>query len=606
MIRPQFKIDFQPAGSRIDVAAETTLLAAAQLVGVDIKAICGGIGICGGCRVRLVHGTLTEAGVDEAAELGPESLAAGYRLACQTRASSDVRVEVPPDSLTASQRLQLEAEQTGVELDPMVRAFDIELEAASLDDVRSDATRVREALARVDAGDVSFGASVLARLPGLLREEHWNLRIAVAERRAPSAERRAVSILPRHSRLLGFAADIGTTKVAMYLMDLATGETLGALGAINPQIGCGEDVISRLAWADHTENGARTLQQRIIDTLSDGITELCGRQGLHPDQVVDAVVVGNTAMHHFFAGLPTTQLGVAPYTPVVTDALSIPARDLGLPLAPDADVHLPPNIAGFVGADHVAMLLATDAHLVTGTVLALDIGTNTEMSLMHGGRIVSCSCPSGPAFEGAHLTAGMRAAQGAVEAVRITGNKLLVRTIDGRPAVGICGSGILDAVAEMLSAGMLDERGNILKSHPLTQDGTLVLAPAPHDGSRREIAVHRRDVMEIQLAKATIQSGIATLLSHADLSPEAIETVVIAGAFGSYLDIRSAIRIGMFPKLPQERFRQVGNAAGAGARQMLLSHGRRRIAGEIARRAEYLELSTQPEFTKRYLKALWL
>jgi len=365
-------------------------------------------------------------------------------------------------------------------------------------------------------------------------------------------------------------------------------------------------VISRLAWADNTENGPRILQQRIIDCLADGVTELCDREGLHPEQVVDAVVVGNTAMHHLFAGLPTTQLGVAPYTAVVSDALSIPAHDLGLPLALDAEVHLPPNIAGFVGADHVAMLLAMDAQRVTGTVLALDIGTNTEMSLLHDGRLISCSCPSGPAFEGAHLTAGMRAAQGAVEAVRITGNRLLVRTIDGRPAVGICGSGIIDAVAEMLSAGMLDARGNILKTHPLTKSGTLVLAPAPHDGSRREIAVHRRDIMEVQLAKATIQSGIATLLAHVGVDPTALETIVIAGAFGSYLDIRSAIRIGMFPTLPQERFRQIGNAAGAGARQMLLSQERRRVAIEIARRSEYLELSTQPEFTKRYLKAIWL
>ena len=590
---------------------------------MDIKAICGGIGICGGCRVRLVTGSLTEPGVDESAELGPDSLAAGYRLACQTRVTSDARIEVPPDSLTASQRLQLEAEQTGVELDPMVRPYDISLEPASLADVRSDATRVREALAAAGAPDVQFSSVVLSRLPTLLRQEHWNIRVAVADDRvraragarvggrAPSAEHehalpRALTCLPRHTRLLGLAADIGTTKVAMYLMDLETGETLGALGSINPQIGCGEDVISRLAWADNTENGARTLQQRIVACLADGVTELCGRSSLHPAQIVDAVVVGNTAMHHLFAGLPTTQLGLSPYTPVVTDALAIPARDLGLPLAAGADVYLPPNIAGFVGGDHVAMLLATEAHHAAGTVLALDIGTNTEMSLLHDGRIISCSCPSGPAFEGAHLTAGMRAAQGAVEAVRITGTTLLVRTIDGRPAVGICGSGILDAVAEMLSAGMLDARGNILKTHPLTQDGTLVLSPAPHDGSRRAIAVHRRDVMEIQLAKATIQSGIATLLAHAQVEPEAIATVVIAGAFGSYLDIRSAIRIGMFPKLPQERFRQVGNAAGAGARQMLLSRERRRIAGEIARRAEYLELSTQPGFSKRYLKALWL
>jgi uncharacterized 2Fe-2S/4Fe-4S cluster protein (DUF4445 family) len=602
-MKGQHRVDFQPSGNRIEIPPGTTLLAAAQRVGIDIQATCGGIGICGSCRVRLVSGMVSEPDFVEQAELGPDGIAAGYRLACQTRLRSDVRLEVPADSLTASQRLQLEAVETGVELDPLVVAREIVLEPPTLMDVRSDASRVRQALRGETGGPVSFGAAVLAELPQVLRYEEWQVRVALRE---AAGRRRVVAVLPRGTRLLGFAVDIGTTKVAMYLLDLESGETLGALGALNPQISCGEDVISRLAWADQTEAGARLLQQRIVECLRDGLVELCGRVDVRPNQIVDAVVVGNTAMHHLFAGLPTRQLGVSPYIAAVTDSLAISARELGLPFAPDAEVHLPPNIAGFVGADHVAMLLAADFHQLSGTVLALDIGTNTEMSLLHGGRLVSCSCPSGPAFEGAHLTAGMRAAPGAIEAVRITGDRILVRTIDDRPAVGICGSGIVDAIAEMLSAGMLDERGNVRKDHPLIDEGTLVLAPAPADGSRRAIAVHRGDVMEIQLAKATIQSGIETLLAHLRLVPEAIENVIIAGAFGSYLDIRSAIRIGMLPTLPRERFRQVGNAAGAGARQMLLSRERRRIAEALALRSEYLELSTQPEYTQRYLRALWL
>jgi len=603
MVPSHHKLHFQPSGLRIAVPPGTTLLAAAQLAGVDIMATCGGIGSCGSCRVRRISGALSEPDAAEQAELGPEGISAGYRLACQARPRSDALLEVPADSLTAVQRLQLEAVATGVELDPLVVARDLVLDPPTLMDVRSDASRVWHALRGGTGGPVSFSAAVLAELPGVLRYEEWEVRVAL---RGAGHHRRVVAVLPRGTRLLGVAADIGTTKVAMYLMDLASGETLGALGALNPQIACGEDVISRLAWADQNEHGTRLLQQRIVACLSEGTAELCERAGVRPNQIVDAVVVGNTAMHHLFAGLPTRQLGVSPYVAAVTDSLAISTRDLGLPFAPGAEVHLPPNIAGFVGADHVAMLLAADFHLLGGTVLALDIGTNTEMSLLHDGRLVSCSCPSGPAFEGAHLTAGMRAAPGAIEAVRIAGDRILLRTVDDRPAVGICGSGILDAIAEMLLAGMLDERGNIRKDHPLIHEGSLVLAPAPADGSRRAIAVHRRDVMEIQLAKATIQSGIETLLAHLQVAPAEIEQVIIAGAFGSYLDIRSAMRIGMFPALPRERFRQVGNAAGAGARQMLLSRERRRIAEALALRSEYLELSTQPGYTQRYLEALWL
>lgn len=597
------KLHFQPSGLRIAVLPGTTVLAAAQLAGVEIMATCGGIGSCGSCRVRLVSGTLSEPDPGEVAELGLDGISGGYRLACQARPHSDTRLEVPSDSLATAQRLQLEATETQVEPEPLVVAHEIVLDPPTLMDVRSDASRVRQALRDGTGGPVSFSAAVLAELPQVLRDEEWEVRVAL--RGAPE-RRSVVAVLPRGTRLLGFAVDIGTTKVAMYLVDLASGETLGALGTLNPQIACGEDVISRLAWADQNEHGALLLQQRIVACLSEGVAELCERAGVRPNQIMDAVVVGNTAMHHLFAGLPTRQLGVSPYIAAVTDSLAITTRDLGLPLAPGAEVYLPPNIAGFIGADHVAMLLAADFHLLRGTVLALDIGTNTEISLSHGGRVVSCSCPSGPAFEGAHLTAGMRAAPGAIEAVRIAGDRILVRTIGDRPAVGICGSGILDAIAEMLSAGMLDERGNIRKGHPLIQEGTLVLAPAPADGSRRAIAVHRRDVMEIQLAKATIQSGIETLLAHLQVAPEAIEQVIIAGAFGSYIDIRSAMRIGMFPTLPRERFRQVGNAAGAGARQMLLSRERRRLAEALALRSEYLELTTQPGFTQRYLQALWL
>jgi len=601
MHRP-LKVEFQPTGRRAEVSAGTSLLGAAQSVGIALQATCGGIGVCSSCRIRVVAGAASKVTESELAELGPGSIASGYRLACQAHPVTDLRVEVPADSLTTSQRLQLEAAESRVELDPMVVPFDLTLDPPSLADIRSDASRVRQALWGTTGGTTSIGQPVLAQLPKLLRDSGWQVRIAL---KTKEGRRRAVAAVPRGTRLLGLAADIGTTKVALYLLDLETGETLVSAGALNPQISYGEDVISRVAFASQTADGAVLLRRRITDCLREGIEDLCRRSGTDPRHIVDAVVVGNTAMQHLFAGFPTEQLGVAPYIAAVSDPLSIPARELGLPLAADAGVHLPPNIAGFVGSDHVAMLLAIDGHLVKGPVLALDIGTNTEISLIHGARLVSCSCPSGPAFEGAHLTSGMRAAPGAIESVVIANDGVHVRTIDDVPAVGICGSGILDTTAQMLAAGMLDRRGNFKKDHPLLQHGLLVLAPPPPGGEARPVGVHRRDILEIQLAKAAIQTGIATLLEYTGVLPAAIEEVVIAGAFGSYLDVRSAIRIGMFPPLPRERFRQVGNAAGLGARQMLLSAERRRVAEALALRAEYLEVSTQTSFASRYLKALW-
>lgn len=409
---------------------------------------------------------------------------------------------------------------------------------------------------------------------------------------------------------LGLAVDLGTTKVAMYLVDLSTGETLASRASPNPQIAYGEDVISRVAYAGQHPDGAAQLTRQVRDALAVLTREVCEAAGVPRSLVREVVVVGNTAMHHLLADLPVRQLGMAPYRPALTTALELSAQALGLDVAPGARVHLPPVVAGFVGSDHVAMLLGTGLDRRAGTVLAVDIGTNTEMTLLHEGRLRSCSSPSGPAFEGAHLSTGMRAAPGAVEAVRIRGATVHVRTIDDAPPIGICGSGILDLMAELLQAGLLNERGTIQGSHPAVRPGArgpeVVLAGAHATGTGRDLTVVRRDLHEIQMAKAAIRSGIDVLLDRAGIGPEALDEVLVAGAFGSYLDLRSAVRIGMFPPVAHDRIRQVGNAAGLGARQLLVSPARRARAEALAARAEHVELSGEPGFRDRYLSALWI
>ena len=329
---------------------------------------------------------------------------------------------------------------------------------------------------------------------------------------------------------------------------------------------------------------------------------MCAEAHISPASVLDAVLVGNTAMHHLFAGLPVEQLGHAPFAPAATEALSIPAVALGLNLGPGANVYLPPIIAGYVGPDHISMLLATEAWKSSGFVIALDIGTNTEISLVANGKIICCSCASGPAFEGAHIHEGMRAAPGAIERARWSDGKILWQTIEDLPPVGICGSGILDVVASLMDGGLVKPTGALR-----TDSGSgYVLVPAAQTGLGRPLIVTRKDINEIQLAKSAIRAAVELLLQEVGLTSGGLDAFIVAGAFGTYLDLHSAIRIGMFPAVPQEKFRQVGNAAGVGAKQMLISLDKRKEAEQLARQIDYIELTARPAFTSLFMEYLAL
>jgi uncharacterized 2Fe-2S/4Fe-4S cluster protein (DUF4445 family) len=398
----------------------------------------------------------------------------------------------------------------------------------------------------------------------------------------------------------GLAVDIGTTKLATYLVKLESGATVARHGAMNPQIAYGEDVVSRIAYTSREPGGAKKLQGVLVDTLNQSLAILCAEAQIDQEAVLDAVLVGNTAMHHLVAGLPVEQLGRAPFAPATTDPLTLPAAHLGLGLGPGAQVYLPPVIAGYVGADHLAMLLATRISTYHGNVIALDIGTNTEIALLAGGRIASCSCASGPAFEGAHIKEGMRAAPGAVERIRWNDGKFQWQTIDDRPAVGLCGSGILDAVAALLDGGFVKATGQ------MTAGNEISLVPEAETGLGRDLRVTRKDVHEIQLAKSAIRAGTEVLLANAGLKASDLDNFIVAGAFGTYLDLRSATRVGMFPLLPMEKYRQVGNAAGVGAKQMLISLAKRAEAEALAESLGYVELATDRRFMELFMKHLSL
>ncbi len=596
-----YQIDFEPLGRRVQCKKGESLLEAAQRGGVMLTAVCGGEGVCGRCLVRVMAGQVSPPSLTEEAELNETDLQEGWRLACQANIAGEVRVYVPPTSLATAQRTQTEGQLPDIHLQPAVHAHLAEMAAPTLTDLRSDARRLGEAL---DMPDLSVNLHVLRTLSPDLRQAGFRPSVFVRGNEV-------IGVRPAGTSALGLAVDIGTTKLAAYLVDLASGETLALAGAMNPQIAYGEDVMARIGHTLRHPEGGEQLRTAIVDALNGLARQLCSQAGRQVQDIADAAIVGNTAMHHLFAGLPVKQLGLAPYVAAESAPLYLSAYDLGLELAPGAAVYLPPNIAGFVGADHVAMLLATRLAERPGVTLGMDIGTNTEISLKAGGKHFACSTASGPAFEGAHIRHGMRAAPGAIEKVLIRQEQVWFQTVESAPPVGLCGSGILDLVAQMRKAGIIQRNGSMATNgyHPRIRKGVhgaeFVVAEVGEDGET-EITFSRADVNEIQLAKGAMRAGVNVLLQRAGISEQDIDTVIIAGAFGTYLDVQSGIDIGMFPRIERQRFVQVGNAAGAGARMALLSLAEREQAAQIARQVEYVELTTEKDFAKIFAKALFI
>jgi uncharacterized 2Fe-2S/4Fe-4S cluster protein (DUF4445 family) len=601
-----FHIEFQPLGLRDRFPAEQSILDCARRLGIDLVSLCGGKGTCGKCKIQIVGGDVSEPSQKERAKLSDAEISQGYRLACQTYAASDLVLSVPAESLSAPQRLQVEGLEVSVSLDPTLQAYDVSLPIPSLSDVRGDDERLFEAI-ESQHGVVCKGIDeeVTQSLSPVLRSLDWKVSATVRD-----AE--VIAVGPVGGRTLGMAVDLGTTKIAGYLVDLETGTTLSAKGMMNPQISYGEDVITRIVRAQAAPEDASALQKKVSEALIALSGELCQEAtDTQPEEIRELVVVGNTAMHHLLLRLPVEQLARAPHVPAISRAMDIKARSLGLSIARGAYLHLLPNIAGFVGGDHVAVLLAIKAWEAEGPLLAIDIGTNTEISLAVRGQISSVSCASGPAFEGAHISCGMRAAPGAIDHVSLTGDALQYHTIHGSKPAGICGSGIFDTLAQLFLNGIVDQGGRIKENHPRVRHNQakgreFVIVSEEERSGGPAITITQEDVRELQLAKAAIRTGIQILLRDRGLSDSDIDQVVVAGAFGTYLDVSSAIAIGMLPAIPLNRFLQVGNAAGAGAKVALISRQAREGVQQFVRGIHYIELAGAPDFHTTFMQALSL
>lgn len=594
-----FTIDFEPIGRRGPCPTDQSLLESARQLNVDIVSICGGVGSCGQCKVQVIAGQVTPRTSDEEAELSARELEQGYRLACQVYPLSDVKVHVPPESLTAPQRTQVEGLEVDTAPEPAVRAVEVELTAPTLDSPLPDDVNLLAAVAQsADLRNPVIDFHLQQALSWQLRDLGWKVSAALRGQEV-------VAVAAPGAKWVGLAVDIGTTKIAAYLVELETGKTLAAKGLMNPQISYGEDLVTRIAASGRAPAEAAKLQSLLVEALNQLAADLCAETSLDTAHIVEAVVVGNTAIHHLFLKLPVKQLGLAPYVPATCAPVEIKAREVGLQLAPGAYLYMLPNVAGYVGADHVAMLLATRAAETEKTTLAIDIGTNTEICLNYKGKLTSVSCASGPAFEGAHIKFGMRAAPGAIEHVRLENDRLEIQTIGAEPPVGVCGSGLLDVVAQLRLNNILDRSGRMGEHPRVRRQGVaeFILAERP---SQESITISQKDVRELQLAKAAIRAGIQALVTAEGLTEGDIEQVIVAGAFGTFIDISSAVTIGMLPDLPLERFSQVGNAAGTGARLALVSLSQRAKAAEIAARDGYIELASVPNFQRKFAEATYL
>jgi uncharacterized 2Fe-2S/4Fe-4S cluster protein (DUF4445 family) len=596
-----YTIDFEPIGIRLLCQEPLTVRKAALQAGVSIQSTCGGKGTCGKCLVRVESRAGPSSPVTEAEQilLTTGQIAEGWRLACRTIISSDTLVYIPSTSQAEGHVFQTESLEIHSAPAPAVRSLSLSLQPPSLDDQTADLERVADALHRRHGIDgASAGLPALHALRLALREGNWQIAVALRDGEIIAAYPGA------GAPPVGLAVDVGTSKLACYLVSLESGRTLAAAGVMNPQIVYGEDVMSRLAAAMVDPAKAIRLQKGVIEAINTVSASLCASQGLRPEHLLDLCLVGNTAMHHLFAGLPVRPLAVAPFVPALRSPLDVQADRFGLHAAPGARAYLPAPIAGFVGSDHLAFLLATGFGEDERIRLGIDIGTNTEIALQVGNRIVSCSTASGPAFEGAHIRHGMGAAPGAIERVRIGQDGLAQCDVIGNGSPrGICGSGILDALAELRRVDIIDVRGRMRPDAPNVHrepDGMLAYTLARSDDGQRDVALTQGDVDQVLLAKGAIRAGIDILLDHLSVRPSDIEEMLIAGAFGSYLDPVSAVRVGLLPDVPSERIRAVGNAAGAGARMLLASTERRTRGRILAGLIEYLELTVVPRFNRYF------
>ena len=623
---PEALVVFTPSGRRGRFERGTTLLEAARRLGVDLDSVCGGRGICGRCQIEVSEGEhakhgitssrlhLTPAGDAEARYAVEHGLADDRRLGCTARVAGDVVVDVPPESQLYRQVVRKEADAHPIEIDPVVRLYYIEVEEAELGVASGAVRRLREALARewdLDVSDVD--ACVLPALQPALRAGEGAVTVAVHDGSTVTA------VWPGfHDRAYGIAFDVGSTTVAGHLCDLSNGDVLASAGEMNPQIRFGEDLMSRVSYVMLHPGSERELTRAIRGCLAKLTAELATTAEIDRADVLEVTLVGNPIMHHLVLGIDPTPLGGAPFALAVDEAVRLPARDLGIPVHRGARAYVLPCIAGHVGADAAGVILSEGPHLGDEVNLIVDVGTNAEIVLGNRDRLLAASSPTGPAFEGAQISCGQRAAPGAVERVRIDPVTLEPRIrVIGNDAwsdepgfanvhvTGVCGSGIIEAIAELHLAGVLTTDGTIdgafADRSPRVVADERTFSYVLWSGEP-ELVITQNDVRQVQLAKAALHAGCTLLMERYGV--ECVERIRLAGAFGTHIDSVHALVLGLVPDCNPERVTAAGNAAGTGARIALLNRAAHTEIEDVVRSVEKVATAVEPRFQEHFVKAM--
>ena len=625
-------IALMPSGRRGQVRRGANLLDAARQLGVELESICAGRQTCGKCQISVEEGHFQKHGLtSSAASLTPmdgreakytaeHPLAPGRRLACACEVLGDVLINVPEESQARKQVIAKAATDRAIDVNPAVRQVYVEVEAATLESHGSDWERLQTALAEQwQLRDLTIDFLALPTLQPALKQGKHAVTVTLWQ------DREVLRLQPGYAEgAYGLAVDVGSTTVAAHLCDLRTGAVRATESAMNPQVRFGEDLMSRVSYVMMHPDGVAKMHRAIIAALNDLVRKAASAAGLSTDDILDLVMVGNPVMHHLFLGIDPVELGGAPFALAVNTAIDLKARDLGLKLNACARLHVLPCIAGHVGADNVAVQLAEAPHQQDEKMLIVDVGTNAEIVLGDRTQVLCASSPTGPAFEGAQITHGQRAAPGAIERVRIDPITLEPRfkvigyddwiepgqVIDGSKATGICGSGIIEAIAELFLAGIIDRDGRFNEAAPersprvrfTGRTGEYVLADAEQTASGHPIVVTQSDVRAIQLGKAALYAGAKLLMEARGVTT--VDRVVLAGAFGSYIDPKHAMILGLIPDCELSRVVAVGNAAGDGARIALLNKEMRLEAARIAQNARHVQTAVAANFQAEFVGAI--
>lgn len=602
---------FQPDGIRIEVSEGAMLSDAMKDAGMKIQFPCGGAGKCGKCAVEI-HPATSDPTPQDIRNLRPQDIADGFRLACCTKVDRDMSVLINPNIRVSDGQILIDGVERTFEMDPVVSKQYLELPEPTLEDQTPDLLRIVKALSPGKEDCPDIGLEILRTLPEILRSSEYKVT-------AISSSAKLTGIEPgdTSSTLYGMAFDIGTTTVVGTIIDLNSGRELSHASRLNAQVIYGEDTISRIKHVIENKNGSVEMSGKIIGVINEIIQESSKKAGIDSDMIYEIVCAGNTTMFHLFFGLDPEGLSKIPFVPVTSASVKINASILGIGINPLGNIVFLPNIAGFVGSDTVGVMLACNYLEPGPAVIAVDVGTNGEIALRVNGSMTVCSTAAGPALEGAELTSGMRAATGAIEHIRITPEKIYLDVIGNTEPTGICGSGIIDAVAELLNAGIVDSYGAIQPKEELEGkipdyllERIVIIDDQPafifykSESKGRDVIFSQKDIRQVQLAKGAIRAGINLLLMKSGISLDKLDEILLAGAFGNYIKKSSAQRIGLLPDVPPEKIRFVGNAASTGAKMALLSARVRADADKIRATAKHIELAALPEFMDEFMDTM--